>query len=410
MQIHIKEIESKLLIKQEQLDQQYKELQRQHETNSKIISVKARLESKNEYLAQRIQEQKEEINEINERMKLEFKNLANNILEEKSRKFTDQNKINLEGILKPLNEKIIEFQKQVEQTNKEDISRTASLRTEIQKINESSIQISKEAEGLTKALKGDTKIQGNWGEFILESILEKSGLLKDREYYIQKSFRNEESNKLYRPDVIIKLPDNKHIIIDSKVSLLDYTKYINSENENEKQIFLQKHINSVKNHIIELSRKEYQTLYNLKSLDFILMFMPIESSFSLALQNEASLFNRSLEKNIVIVCPSSLMATLKTIKHTWKTENQNRNVQEIARQGGALYDKFVAFTEDLIKIGKQIKGTYEVYQNASKKLYEGKDNLIRKTEKLKELGASTKKTISPLFLEKTQMINENLKA
>ncbi len=400
MEVYIKEIESKLLIKQEQLDQNLLDLQKQSEVNSIIISEKASLKSKNEYLIQRIGEQKEELKEIQERMKIEFKNLANNILEEKSRKFTDQNKINIETILKPLREKIVEYQKQIEQTNKEGIERTASLRTEIKKINESSLQISKEAEGLTKALKGDTKFQGNWGEFILESILEKSGLIKDREYFVQKSIRNEDS-RLYRPDIIIKLPDEKHVVIDSKVSLLHYVQYTNFENEKEKIICLQKHLNSVKNHIIELSKKEYQSLYNLNTLDFVLMFMPIEPSFALASQNDPSLFNKALEKNIVIVCPSTLMATLKTIKHTWKTEYQTRNVQEIARQGGALYDKFVGFTEDLIKVGKRIEGTYEVYQSAAKKLYNGKDNLIKKTQKLKELGANTKKSISPLLLEKT---------
>ncbi|MCP3659991.1 MAG: DNA recombination protein RmuC [Bacteroidetes bacterium] len=399
METEIKQLSSNLSATQDFIEKYKKEIENLNILNSKLLTEKVSIDSKNEYLAKRIEEQKEEVQKAQERMKIEFRNVANNILEEKTKKFTDQNKVNLENILNPFREKISEYQNKIEQTNKEGIERTASLKTEIKKISESSLQISKDAEGLTKALKGDNKLQGNWGEFILESILEKSGLIKDREYFVQKSLRNEDS-KLFRPDVIINLPDDKNIIIDSKVSLVHYAQYINEDND-QKLIYLQKHLNSIKNHITELSNKQYQSLYNLNTLDFVLMFMPIEPSFALASQKDPSLFNKALEKNIVIVSPSTLMATLKTIKHTWKTEYQTRNVQEIARQGGALYDKFVSFTEDLIKIGKRIESTHETYQLAAKKLYTGKDNLIKKTEKLKELGASTKKSISPLLLEKT---------
>ncbi len=367
------------------------------ESNTIISSLK----SDNKHLNNRILEQKDNLTELHNKMKLEFKDLANSILEEKSKRFIDHNKTTIGDILKPFGEKVSGFQRQINEITKEDISRIASLKTEVQKLNELNIQISKDAQSLTTALRGDTKVQGDWGEFILESILEKSGLVKEREYFIQETFRSEEDGRLYKPDIIIKLPDNKNIIIDSKVSLCHYEQYTNSESIEKQDFFIKGHLQSLKSHIKNLSSKEYSLKYGLSSLDFVLMFIPIEPAFALAVQSNTSLFNEAYSKNIVLTSPTTLIATLKTIKYIWKTEMQNKNVEEIARQGGALYDKFVSFTEDIIAVGDQIRKTQQVYQSASKKLYEGKDNLIRKTERLKELGAKTSKNIRLELLEKS---------
>ncbi len=370
-------------------------------------SIISSLRSDNKHLNNRILEEKKNLTDLHNTMKLEFKDLANNILEEKSKRFISHNKISIGDILKPFGEKVSEFQRQINEITKEDISRIACLKTEVQKLNELNIQISKDAQSLTTALRGDTKVQGDWGEFILESILEKSGLAKDREYFIQEAFRSEEDGKLYKPDIIVKLPDNKNIIIDSKVSLCHYEQSINAESIEKKDFFIKGHLQSLKAHIKNLSSKEYSLKYGLSSLDFVLMFIPIEPAFALAVQSDTSLFNEAYSKNIVLTSPTTLIATLKTIKYIWNTEMQNKNVEEIARQGGSLYDKFVSFTEDIISIGDQIRKTQQVYQSASKKLYEGKDNLIRKTERLKELGAKTSKSTRPELLEKSGALELN---
>ena len=336
---------------------------------------------------------------LQDKFQIQFKNLANEILEEKTKKFTDQNKINLSEILNPLKEKITEFEKKVESTNKESIERNSALKEQISGLKELNLQITKEAENLTKALKGESKTQGNWGEFILESILEKSGLTKGEQYDVQVSVTNQDGKRL-QPDVIIKLPEQKNIIIDSKVSLNAYEKYVNSDEGRDKEIQLKNHLISIRTHIKGLSEKNYQTMYEIGSLDFVLLFMPIEPAFSLAVQHDAELFNDAYDKNIVIVSPSTLIATLRTIASIWRQENQNRNAQEIARQGGQLYDKFVSFAEDLIKVGKNLNTTTESYQEAMKKLSDGKDNLIRKTERIKELGAKTSKNIDQRLLDR----------
>jgi DNA recombination protein RmuC len=369
---------------------------------SKVLIINSELAGKNsDYnnLLEKLKEQEKNIEEVQKKFSIEFENLANRILEEKSKKFTEQNRTNIDDILKPLNERIKEFEKRVNEVYISETRERASLSEQLRMLHELNQQMTKEANNLTKALKGDSKTLGNWGEFILESILEKSGLEKGREFTIQESIRSEDGS-LLRPDVIIKLPENKHMIIDSKASLNAYEMYSSAEDETEKQRYLNEHINSIKNHIKRLSPKSYQNLYGLESLDFVLMFIPIEPAFALAVQYESNIFNEAFERNIVIVSPSTLLATLRTIASIWKQEKQNRNALEIAKQCGELYDKFTGFVEDLINIGNSIKSTRENYDKAMNKLSEGRGNLIRRVENIKQLGAKSTKSLPNTLLER----------
>lgn len=357
-------------------------------------------------LQNRLEEERKEIEELQTKFTKEFENLANKILDEKSAKFTEQNKENLDQILKPLSEKIKDFEKKVEDKYLKESNERASLVQQIKNLHELNQQMSKDANNLTKALKGDSKARGSWGEFILESVLEKSGLVKDREYKIQESFKSPDG-KLQKPDVIIYLPDDKNIIIDSKVSLVAYEQFSSTDNETESSVSLKEHIRSIRNHIKELGEKSYQSLYKLNSPDFVLMFVPIEPAFALAVQNDANLFYEAFEKNIVIVSPTTLLATLRTIASIWKQEKQNKNALEIARQSGDLYDKFVGFVDDLSLVGSNIKTTQANYDKAMKKLSEGRGNLIKKAENIKELGAKTTKSLPQSLLDESP--EENLK-
>lgn len=384
-------------------DKEDTRVQLEKEREQRIHLSNELTQSQTEYknLQERLREQKAEVEELNKKFSLEFKNLAQEIFEEKSKKFTEQNKNNLTDLLNPLKEKISEFQKKVEDTNKQGIERNSSLSQQIKHLSDLNKQITKEAENLTKALKGDSKAQGNWGEVILERILEKSGLQKGREYETQVSVTNDEG-KRFQPDVIVHLPDDKKIIIDAKVSLTAYERF-SSQEDNDLQISeLKTHIQSVKTHVKSLSEKNYQSLYDIEGLDFVLLFIPIEPAFTLAVQHDSELFNDAYARNIVIVSPTTLIATLRTISSIWKQENQNKNALEIARQGGALYDKFQGFTEDLLSIGKHINNTQSTYQDAMKKLTEGNGNLVRKTEQLKKLGAKTTKNLDPILLERSE--------
>lgn len=368
--------------------------------NQHLLRDNAILKTEGIGLQQRMAEQKEELEKLNERMSLQFKNLANEILEEKSKKFTDQNKTNIGELLNPLREKIVEFEKKVDESNKENVRMNSSLGEQLKNLKELNQQITKEAENLTRALKGDTKTQGNWGEFILEKILERSGLIKGQEFIVQES-TTMEGGRL-RPDVVIKLPDNKNIVIDSKVSLVAYEQAMNAADELERAAQLKLHVQSIKNHIRQLSAKDYQKLYGVESLDFVLMFIPIEPAFSSALQAESDLFNQAYEKQIVLVSPSTLLATLRTVANIWRYEYQNRNVLEIARQAGDMYDKFVNFSEDLIKLGVQMDTSKKTYSEAMNKLVDGSGNLIRRAEKLKELGAKTSKQMNDKLLDRSE--------
>jgi len=382
------------------------ELKSEREKSEKLNSENSSLKSDYANLQTKLSEQKSEIEKLQEKFTKEFENLANKIFEDKSLKFTEQNKTNLDQILKPLSEKIKDFEKKVDDVYVTDSKERAGLVQQIKNLHELNQQMSKDANNLTSALKGQTKTQGNWGEFILESILEKSGLVKNREYVVQESI-TAESGRRFQPDVIINLPENKSIIIDSKVSLVGYEKFVSSEDEHEKQLGLREHINSIRSHIKNLSGKNYQNLYQLESLDFVLMFMPIEPAFAVAVQSDASLFTDAFEQNIVIVSPSTLLATLRTISSIWRQEKQNKNALEIAKQSGEMLDKFVSFVDDLISVGKGLVSTKDNYDKAMNKLTEGRGNLISRSEKIKNLGAKANKSLPPGILNRTDLDDEN---
>jgi DNA recombination protein RmuC len=392
---------------QELNERQNSEIKDLQSDKNQLIGLKSQLAAQNGSLQQLLDSQKEEIVKIQEEAKLQFENLANKILEEKTLKFTEQNQQNLKNILNPLQEKITDFEKKVENTHKESIDYHAALRQQILGLKEMNLQMSKETLNLTKALKGDSKIQGNWGELVLERVLEKSGLEKGREYEIQKSFTTEEGNRV-QPDVIINLPDGKKMIVDSKVSLTAYEKYINEEDDEQKNSFLKEHVNSLKRHVEQLGSKNYQHLYQMESPDFVLLFIPIEPAFAIALNEDTQLYNKAFEKNIVIVTPSTLLATLRTIDSMWTNQKQQENAYEIARQAGALYDKFDGFVTDLVKIGKKMDEAKTEYEGAMNKLVDGKGNLITSVQKLKIMGAKAKKSLPDAILNRANSSLENL--
>lgn len=350
-------------------------------------------------LQEKLADNKTEVNKLQEKFKNDFEVLANKILEDKSNKFTEQNKENLKTILSPLQEKIKTFEDKVEKTHKESIDYHAALRQQILGLKELNQQMSKDTLNLTKALKGDSKLQGNWGELVLERVLEKSGLEKDREYFIQQSFTNDEGKRVL-PDVVIHLPDNKKMIVDSKVSLTAYEQYVNEDDESLKEQYLKNHVVSLKRHIEQLSEKKYEDIYKIESPDFVLLFIPIEPAFAIALNADDQLYNKAFEKNIVIVTPTTLLATLRTIDSMWNNEKQQRNALEIARQAGALYDKFQGLLSDLIGIGKRIDDSKKEYSNAMNKLFEGRGNLITSVEKLKKMGAKAKKSLPQNIIDR----------
>nr|WP_294932446.1 DNA recombination protein RmuC [uncultured Flavobacterium sp.] len=359
-----------------------------------------------ENLWERHKEQKNEITALQEKFTKEFENLANKILEEKSAKFTEQNSVNMKNILLPLQDKIQGFEQKVEQTHKESIDYHAALRQQILGLSEMNIQMSKETLNLTKALKGDSKMQGNWGELVLERVLEKSGLEKGREYEVQQSFTNTDGNRVF-PDVVINLPDGKKMIVDSKVSLTAYEKWVNEEEESFKNEYLKEHVLSIKRHVEQLGSKNYHDLYQIESPDFVLLFIPIEPAFAVALNQDADLYNKAFSRNIVIVTPTTLLATLRTIDSMWANQKQQENAFEIARQAGALYDKFEGFVTDLVKIGNKIKDTKTEYENAMNKLVDGRGNLISSVEKLKKMGAKAKKSLPENIIARASNTDEN---
>jgi DNA recombination protein RmuC len=352
----------------------------------------ATLTANNDALIDRLQDQIKSFKVMQEASKSEFRNIAQELLEEKTKSFAIAQKKDLSEVLNPLKERIQIFENKVEATNKESIARHSSLKEQIIHLSDLNQQMSNEAKQLTNALKQDNKVQGNWGELILESILDKSGLEKDREYHVQLSLSTDEG-KTYRPDVIIDLPDNKKIIIDSKVSLTAYDQLVNADTDENLDMNLAAHCLSLKKHIDGLAAKNYHDLYRIESPDFVMMFVPIETAFSIALRKDAKLYTYAFEKNIVIVTPSTLLATLKTVETIWRNDKQHRNALQIATEAGKMYDKMVALVEDLQKIGQRLGQTQESYQEAMKKLYTGKGNLIRRTEKLKQLGAKANKSL-----------------
>lgn len=367
-----------------------------------ISLTKAQSENKN--LNQRLTEERQQLEELNKKFSTEFENLAQKILDEKSEKFAKQNQENLSILLNPLQEKIHGFEKRVEDTHKESIEHGAKLRQQIIGLKELNEQMSKETNNLTRALKGESKTQGNWGEMILESVLEKSGLQKDSEYFVQQSFQTDDGKRVL-PDVIIHLPGNKKIVIDSKVSLYAYEKYVNEPEQEEKATWQKMHLQSIKRHIDQLSSKNYHKLYQMDSLDFVLLFIPIESAFALASQTSPSLYPDAFEKNIILVTPTTLLAVLRTIDTLWQNEKQKKNAIDIATQAGRLYDTFVNLLTELQKVGIQMDTAKGSYDLAMKKLT-GNQNLIKNIQKLKKLGAKANKQIDESILKHVDLDNE----
>lgn len=361
------------------------------------LITEARLMAENQSLSDRLVKQKAELEDLQKRLILEFENIATRILRQNATEFRENNLKTLGDILTPFRERIQSFEKQVQDTYNLELRDKASLQQEVRGLFELSKKLSDEANNLTRALKGDVKKQGNWGEVILERVLERSGLTKGVEYEMQYSVRSNEGDVL-RPDVVIKLPDNKHLIVDSKVSLVAYEQFVSADLPEEKERHLKAHIESIRNHIKGLGEKNYQNADGIDSPDFVLLFMPIEPAFSAAVQLDTDLFNFAWERKIVIVSPSTLLATLRTVSSVWKHEKQTQNAIEIARQGGEMFDKFTAFLKDMEAIGEQIDRLEKVYGEAKKKLVDGKGNLINKARKLEQLGAKASKAFPATFL------------
>tara|TARA_B110000014_G_scaffold48001_1_gene31758 strand:+ start:433 stop:1629 length:1197 start_codon:yes stop_codon:yes gene_type:complete len=344
----------------------------------------------------------DELNQMKEILSLEFKNLANEIFDEKSKKMSDFNKENLSNILNPLKENIERFERKVETTNKEALEFNTILKSEINHLKNETNKMRDDATNLANALRGESKTQGDWGEQQMESILQAAGLEKNIHYLKEKNLKTENLDN-QRLDYIVKLPGDKCIIIDSKVSLVAYVNYYNADNKEDEKMFLKEHLKSINTHITSLSNKNYQNL-DINQPDYILMFMANEPAFKLAVLEDVTIYNKAINKNIVMVTNSTLFATLKTISYMWKQDKANKNAIEIARQAGSLYDKFISFSEDLLKVGNNINSTKNIYDEAMKKLTDGKDNLVRKSERLRELGAKTSKTINPKLIDRA---NEN---
>jgi DNA recombination protein RmuC len=359
------------------------------------------LKNKNNMLNERLATQKDELNGLQEKFSKEFENIANKILKENSSEFSKANEKQIGTILNPLREKIDGFQKRIEDNSEKNRLSNEALKQQIIGLKELNEQMSKDAVNLTKALKGDSKTQGNWGEVQLEKILLKAGLEKNIHYRREEVHKGEEGNIL-RPDYIINLPENKNLIVDSKVSLTAYNNFFNTESEIDQQKFLKEHILSVNNHIKLLGDKNYQNIHQIDQPDYVLMFLANEPALSLALKHDQSLFEKALEKNIVLVSTSTLLATLRTISYIWKTDSQNKNAKEIAERAGKLYEQFKRFTDDLIKVGEQLNNSKGSYDSAMKRLGEGKGNIIGRIEKLKKLGADTNQSVNSTLTESSE--------
>jgi DNA recombination protein RmuC len=384
--------------------QNYKDEVAQERNKSGSLQMDiATLQTKNDNLIEKLTEQKTQLEDLQARFTKEFENLANRILDDKSKKFTEQNEAQLKNILDPLKDRIRDFEKRVNETHNESAIERSALKEQLRIMSDMNKRMSEEALNLTKALKGDSKKQGNWGELILEKVLEKSGLTKGREYDVQQSFTLEDGSRL-QPDVVIRLPDSKNLIVDSKVSLVAYERYIASDDDDKaaQDAFLKEHIISIRTHIKGLSGKNYHNLYGIGSPDFVLLFIPIEPAFILSISTDNELYNDAFDKNVVLVSPTTLLATLRTIANVWKQEYQSQNAMEIAKQGADMYDKFVAFTEDLIKVGKLMDDSKRTYSEAMNKLYDGKGNLVRRAENMKKLGIKASKQLPQGLVDRAE--------
>lgn len=390
--------DAKLEILENDLQKTDMELTTEREKSTNARSEISKLETINENLRKKQDDQRKELEELQEKFTDAFKNLANEILEEKTKKFTEQNRANLNDLLNPLKEKIKDFEQKVEHSDEKNRISNASLIEQIKALKDLNKKISDDANNLTKALKGDVKMQGNWGEVILERILEESGLRKGIEYETQVSMKDDQGHR-QQPDVIIKLPENKHVIIDSKVSLVHYERMISSITDEQKEGYLKALNNSIKSHIDGLHKKHYHDLKDINSPDFVMLFIPIEGVFTLIMQHDNTIYQYAYSKQIVIVSPSTLLATLRTIAFIWRQENQTKNALEIARQGGNLLDKLNGFLDDLDKIDVNLKRTQNAYDDAVKKLSTGSGNLISRAKRIEALGAKASKQIPENFIK-----------
>lgn len=375
------------------------ELARARDENTSLNRKLAGAEERIRIMETRIEEQKVEVVELQKKLTAEFEALATRVLDANSKKFTLKNKESLEGLLTPLAEKITDFRARVDRTHDQSVKDRAELVAQLKTLGELNQKMSVEAQNLTTALKGQSKTQGNWGELVLETVLEKSGLEEGREYRTQASFTSE-AGRRQQPDVLINLPEGKHLVIDAKVSLVAYERCVNEEDDALREASLKEHIQSVKSHVSELGKKRYDALYEIQSPDFTLMFIPVEPAFVMAIQADETIFDFAFRQNVVIVTPSTLLATLRTVANIWRQEKQTRNALDIAERSGALYDKFVGFIDDMNKIGEQIGRSQVAYDAAMNKLSSGRGNLVSRVQALKELGAKAKKALPSETVER----------
>ena len=375
----------------ESLEQEKSAHQQLKEKHQQTYTTLVETQKELEFLNEKFTHRQEELESLQKQFKVEFENLAQKIFEEKSTKISEENQKNIKTLLDPLRERITDFSQKVEESNKQNLTFHETFRVQLRHMQEQSVEMKNETSNLIKALKGDNKLQGNWGELVLERILEKSGLRKDSEYSVQQSFTNEDGRRLM-PDVILNLPNNKKIVIDSKVSLVHYEQLVNATEE-EKEALSKLHLNSLQRHIKELSEKRYEDIYEIDSPDFVILFIPIEPAFAAALQQEPQLYLKAFERNIILVTPTTLLATLRTIDSMWNNERQHKNALEIAQRAGALHDKFVGFIEDLNKVGLRMNDAKKSYEDAMKKLHTGNGNMVSSILKLQNLGAKAKKEL-----------------
>jgi len=397
----LREVHDKL---QEQADLHRDDLMEKEVQLRRLTGDLASRDSALRYAEEKLQTLKQEIEALQLRSRIEFENISNRLLDEKSVKFGAQNQQQMQELLSPLREQIKVFEDSIEKKFVEETKDRSALKKEIELLRDLNQQLSQDAGNLANALKGESKTQGDWGEFQLELLLERAGLVKDMHYRSQPSFRDEDG-QIKRPDFIIYLPDGKHLIIDSKVSLTAYERFFNAEKPEKQEKHLREHVESMRQHINDLNSKNYQGLYQINTPDYLLLFVPIEPAFNAAVRHDGRLFTEALDKNIVIVTTSTLLATMRTIAYIWKQEKQTRNVLEIARQGGLLYDRFCAFIEDLKTVGQRIEAAQGAWHDAMNKLVNARrhgDTLVGRAEKIRELGARTTKQLPPELLESGQ--------